>query len=107
MTTSLSCKDKEASGGLFDQCSVIATRKVMDGDTLIACDVAAVKESFLLPLSQLVDSFEIVRLENIDEALVNGGHITLSENYIGIRNYESGSYKLFNRQGKFIHTIVG
>lgn len=59
-------------------------------DTLMVCDVAAVKESLSLPLSLLINSFEVVRLENTDAALINGGHVSVSKKHIGIRNYENG-----------------
>lgn len=101
-----SCKDKDLTRGVLEQCSVIATRQIINTeDTLVVCDVTAVKESFSLPLSLLIDSFEVVRLENTDAALINGGHVSVSKKYIGIRNYENGPYKLFSRQGKLIGTI--
>lgn len=106
INTLSSCKDKDLTRGLLEQCSVVATRQIINmEDTLVVCDVAAVKESFTLPLSQLVDSFEVVQLENTDGALMKSGPTTISNNYIGIHNFNDTPYKLFNRKGKFIRDI--
>lgn len=101
-----SCNTRDVSGAVFDKCSVIATRNVtVHGDTVVTCDLSAVKESFVLPLSLLVDSLEVIRLECADNSLVSSFfRINISENYIGINTVNA--YKLFTRQGKYV-TDVG
>lgn len=64
------------------------------------------KEEVTLPLSQLVDSLEFIRLESIDTAMVGGENvfnISISNNYIGIN--ATYSYKLFTRTGKYVTDI--
>lgn len=99
-------KQTKESVGLLNECSVIATKNVtVSGDTVIVCDVASVKESFLLPLSLLVDSLEIIKLDNREEALIGKSDVAISENFIGAYDYKNHSYKLFTRQGKYLRTI--
>ena len=105
----VACKEEQSSGNasLIDKCSVIATREVTEaGDTVVVCDMAKVKEEVTLPLSQLVDSLEFIRLESIDTAMVGGErilNICITNNYIGINSIDS--YKLFSRTGKYITDI--
>lgn len=103
----MSCSHKqEAGSAVFDKLGVIASRQVVNGDTVVACDVSAAKESIQLPLSMLVDSLEVIRLDKKEEALVGVGWITVSDNYLGIREDHS-AYKLFTRQGKFVCNVGG
>lgn len=100
----LSCNKNEGSVGLFEKCSVIATKNVTEsGDTVIVCDVSSVKESMVIPLSKLIDSLEIIRLESIDAAMINPVNIDVTENYIGVNAYSA--YKLFTRDGKYLTDI--
>lgn len=103
----LSCSEEKRTTGLLDACSVIATKNVtIHGDTVVTCDLLAVKETFVLPLSLLVDSLEIVRLENAEGALIGSPfRINVSDNYIGINMLDF--YKLFTRQGNYVATIGG
>ncbi len=98
----LSCnKQNKESAGLFDECSVIATKTVTDsGDTVVTCDVASVKESMIIPLSKLIDSLEIIRLENIDTAMIKPVVVDITDNHIGTNSYSA--YKLFTRDGKYL-----
>ena len=104
----MACKEEQSGGNasLIDKCSVIATREVTEaGDTVVVCDMAKVKEKVTLPLSQLVDSLELIRLESIDTAMVGTNilSIDLTDNYIGINS--TYSYKLFARNGKYLRDI--
>ncbi len=106
MLLCLSCKENTRSEeSLIDRCSVIATQEVTEaGDTVVVCDMAKVKEKVTLPLSQLVDSLEFIRLESIDAAMIGDDpDIELTEHYIGIRLWDA--YKLFTRQGKYVADI--
>ncbi|WP_257005638.1 6-bladed beta-propeller, partial [Tannerella forsythia] len=64
-----------------------------------------VKSETELPLSQLLESLEIIPLENKDEAFSKIGVIYISDNYIGCQPYDQSPYKLFDRKGKFIGDI--
>ena len=70
-------------GSTLDQCNVIASRVVTDGDTLVVCDVSKIKQQVKVPLSTLVKDWKLLKLENTSkEALVLPAYIYPSENYI-------------------------
>lgn len=101
---SCSKQQHKESTGLFGECSVIAVKNVTAaGDTVVVCDVASVKESMIIPLSKLIDSLEIIRLESIDTAMINPSAIDITENYIGANSHFS--YKLFTRDGRYLTDI--
>jgi len=70
-------------------------------DTVVVCNPVLVTDTIDLQLSLLVSDFEIVCLENSDEAIIGDG-----DNYIGTYSYEDGSYKLFDRKGKYLGVIT-
>lgn len=43
-----------------------------------------VKDSVVIPLSELVKEVHIVKLDTAKEALIGGGEVVISENYIGL-----------------------
>ncbi|GHV53726.1 hypothetical protein FACS1894181_17640 [Bacteroidia bacterium] len=97
-----SCNGRKGSldGLSLDNCPVVAEKA---GD-LIACNYELATDTFDLPLSALASGLEVIRLDNEnDDALVKEGRVDVSENYVGV--YSSGSYKLFDKQGKFLRTI--
>lgn len=97
-------KQGKEGAGLLSKCNVIATKTVTSaGDTVVVCDVASVKESMIIPLSKLVDSLEIIRLESIDTAMINPVNIDITNKYIGANAYNA--YKLFTRKGKYLTDI--
>lgn len=101
-----STNQRQEAVGVLDKCSVIGIKSVTNaGDTVVVCDIAKVKDSFLLSLSLLVDTLQLVKLDQREDALVGKSSITISENYIGIYDYKNHLYKLFTRQGEFLHTI--
>ena len=84
------------------KCPVVASRVVSaQGDTVVSCRVADVKVTITLPLSDIVDSLEIIKLDNREEALMGNYALLMGEHYIGAR-YIGKPYKLFTRQGKFV-----
>ena len=98
-----SCKGRVAgSANVLEDCEVIASRVVTaQGDTVVSCRVADVKETITLPLSDIVDSLEIIKLDNRDEALIGSYALLIGERYIGAR-YSGKPYKLFTRQGRYV-----
>lgn len=101
---SCSKQQHKESTGLLGECSVIAAKNVTAaGDTVVVCDVASVKESMIIPLSKLIDSLEIIRLESIDTAMINLENIDITDNYIGVSSHRA--YKLFTRDGKYLTDI--
>ena len=59
-----------------------------------------------IPLSALVEDFEIVQLEMHEDAVFHpSATITVTENFIGVRPIYADNYKLFDRSGKFLCSI--
>lgn len=77
----------------------------INGEKLYVCEVNKVKDSIVLPLSELVESLHIVKLDTARAALIKGGVVVLSENYIGIKPWESQPFKLFDKQGNYLRDI--
>ena len=98
-----SCKGRVAGpANVLEDCEVIASRVVTaQGDTVVSCREADVKEIITLPLSGIVDSLEIIKLDNREEALIGSYALLIGEHYIGAR-YAGKPYKLFTRQGRFV-----
>jgi len=58
-----------------------------------------------IPLSSLLEDFEIVQLEMHEDAVFNPvSHFLVTEKYLGVRTYDD-NYKLFDRTGKFLCTV--
>ena len=72
-------------------------------------DFSSVKDTFNLSLSSLLSSFQVIRLENSEDALTAAGqdtHIAVSDHYILVKSFRAGSScKLYNRNGDFIRKI--
>lgn len=73
----------------------------VNGDDVMVCSYAAVKDTVVVPLSDLVESCELVRFENRDEALFRAWWINVTDQHIGIRQ-EGKPYKLFDHTGKYL-----
>ncbi|MDR2921369.1 MAG: 6-bladed beta-propeller [Tannerella sp.] len=97
-----SCGGEQKKRLTLADCPVIASKT---GD-LITLDYSAVKDTFNVPLGIFLSDYELIRLENSEEALLGEtGSIAVSENYIGIYNSNPKGYKLFNRKGEYLRTI--
>ena len=95
--------EKRSQSMTLADCPVIAV--LVDSVTVL--DLASVKDTFDIPLSLLLSSFEIIQLENSDEALINmSSAYAISENYIGLFCSNPEVYKLFDRKGKFLRDIA-
>ena len=98
-----SCNQSDKSAGNW---SVVASKVSNGTDSLIVCDIASVKDFSVIPMSSLLADFEVIQLENSDEALIGqSGNMAVSENYIGVFSGSAGGYKVFNRQGKYLYTL--
>ncbi|MDR1201298.1 MAG: 6-bladed beta-propeller [Tannerellaceae bacterium] len=98
-----SCSEEKKKSRLtLDDCPIIATQT----DDLTTLDLSLVRDTFDFPLSALLSGYELIRLENSEEALVGATTAyAISENYIGIRSSSPSDYKLFNRKGEYIRSI--
>ncbi len=68
---------------------------------MMVCSQEAITDKQIVPLSELVESCELIRFETSEEALFKPWWTIVSENYIGIRQ-EDANFKLFDRSGKFL-----
>lgn len=107
---SFSCVEssKDNSGQLSDQWEVVASRQWNGRDSVVVCDIDLLKDTVDLPLSFFVEDFQIVKLDNSDEALVGITDVCLSENYILVYgSVFSGHYpcRLFTKEGRFVADV--
>lgn len=103
-------KEKQASGKLtLEDCPVIAQSVDIKGDVLIDLDFSSIKDTFNVPLSSLLSSFQMIRLENTEEALTAAGqdtHVAVSDHYILVKSFRAeSSCKLYNRKGEYLAKI--
>ena len=80
---------------------------MVGGNKVFVCVLDKVKSGTVtIPLSSLVEDFEIVQFENSEDAFFNPyAIITVLENYISVRQRNFDSYKLFDRSGKFLCNV--
>lgn len=75
------------------------------GNKLTVCNLSAVKDTIEVPLSDFIEDCRIVRFENTEEAYFKAWFINVTDNYIGIRQREQAVFKLFDKNGKFLHNV--
>lgn len=92
----------------LDKCNIVASVKVIDGDTLTVCDLTKVNDTVIVALSSLIHKLEIIKLDTCREALTTPGEsVGLSEHYIATA-YFLEPIRLFNRlTGKHICNVGG
>ena len=94
-----------ASDPLKDAIQVAQKVKTANGE-VVACDPSLFDDSLSIPLSFFCENFEIVKLENSEEAKVAPAPAVISENYILVEAAIQRPFKLFDRKtGKFITNI--
>ena len=79
LTVVSSCGNKETNVSrklTLDNCPVIAQVINLQGDPVTNLDFSSVKDTFNLPLSSLLSSFQVIRLENSEDALTAAGQDT-------------------------------
>ena len=97
LTVVSSCGNKETNVSrklTLDNCPVIAQVINLQGDPVTDLDFSSVKDTFNLPLSSLLSSFQVIRLENSEDALTAAGqdtHIAVSDHYILVKSFRAGS----------------
>ena len=93
---------------IFTRCkndSVAYISKV-HGNDVIVCPVDKVTDTIHIPLSSLLESCEMVKLQTIDDALFDRAfHTAISEKYICIKSYGQIPAKLFDINGQFLRNI--
>ncbi len=97
--------NKTSSGKSLDDCPVVATIQKVGNDPVTTLHLDRVKDTLNIPLSQLIDDFKIIKLDSKDEALVKSYFTHITDNYIGVYSGSMIPYKLFDKEGNFLHTI--
>lgn len=108
----IGCNPKES---LLNEAPVVAEKMVVDGGELISLDPSLLKDTVTVPLSMLIEDFEIIKLDDRDDALVYPSPLIVSDNYILIQSARNpkGDYnssiplpcKLYDKKGKFLCDI--
>lgn len=83
---------------------VIAERRVVDGDTVIVCDVGKIMDKVVLPFEVIATDYQMIPLENTVEAFL-GRSMTptiVTDNYLGFYCFNFMPFKLFKRTGEFV-----
>lgn len=75
------------------------------GNELTVCDFALVKDTIDVPLSEFVEDCRIIRFDNSDSAMFKAWFTLVTDQYIGVRQQSGGPFKLFDKEGKFLHDI--
>jgi hypothetical protein len=84
----------------------IAYSSKINGSEVIICPVNKVKDTIDLKLSDLVESCEIIKLQNVPDALYDRAwHAEISDKYICIKSYGQQPAKLYDKKGQFIRNI--
>ena len=78
----------------------------IDEKGVVVLNLSSVRDTIDMPMSTLFSDFEIIRLDNSDEAITGDGNVWVSEKYIGIYSWSVGAYKLYDRTGKFLGDIT-
>jgi len=90
----------------LDDCPQVA-RLENDGSLLVGNLSLFKQDVKTIPLSELLEDFRIIKLDDRPEALVKSGMTFITDNYIGFgARYDlKEPYKLFDRQGNYISSI--
>lgn len=77
-----------------------------NGKKLYVCDYFKVKDTPVkVQLSDMVESLEVIKLDNDTNAIVGEGNVCVSDNYLLVGSNSKGPIKLFNREGKYLNDI--
>lgn len=91
-----SCSKKES----------VAYMTRINGNEVVICPVNKVTDTIQLPLSTLIESCEIIKLQTSPEALFERAwHTEISDKYICIKSYGQIPAKLFDKNGNFLRNI--
>ena len=89
---------------VWEEMPIVAHTELINGEPLTVCHLAQLKDTFHIPLSELVEELHIVQLDNQEEAMVDIGTTHISDNYILIAGFRSPC-KLFRKDGTYIGKI--
>jgi len=93
---------------LFSECKKksIAYTTNINGSEVVICPVNKVNDTIQLQLSSLIESCNVVKLQNTTEALFDRAwHTEVSDDYICIKSHGRLPVKLFDKNGQFLRNI--
>lgn len=92
----------------WDDCNVVASKKVVNGDTVIVCDVKKITQHKVVPASVFLDTVSYILLKNDNpEALISKrmAAVYQTDNYMGFSGASYFPFKLFKKDGSFVTNI--
>lgn len=89
----------------LDDCPVVASMVPYGTDSLLFCEQQLIKDTLDIPLSLLAEDFELIRLDNQDEALVGEQMVIVSDNFMLVWNHDKNPVKMFDRKGNFLGNL--
>ena len=105
--SSCSVVPKGEEKNLSEQWPVVASYQWAGQDSVVVCDLSLLKDTVDLPFSFFLKDFQIIKLDNRDEAMVGENNLCVSENYILVYGsvYELHPCRLFTKKGEFVTNI--
>lgn len=105
--SSCSVVPKAEEKNLSEQWPVVASYQWAGQDSVVVCDLSLLKDTVDLPFSFFLKDFQIIKLDNRDEAMVGENNLCVSENYILVYGsvYELHPCRLFTKKGEFVTNI--
>lgn len=100
-----SCTNEGRKTYALDAQPVVGSVEMVNGDSVWVCNLAAIKDTAVLPLSCFAEELQIVKLDNRDEALVPVRNVVISDNYIMVWGRDQTPFKLFDKSGKFLCNV--
>ena len=94
-----------SKGDALDAQPIVGSVEILNGDSVWVCNLSALKDTLVLPLSYFADELQIVKLDNRDEALVPVRNVIVSDNYILVWGKDQTPFKLFDKSGKFLGNV--
>lgn len=97
--------NKTSSGKSLDDCPIVAIQEMIGNDNVTTLHLDRVKDTLDLPVSQLLEDFRIVRLDNRDETLIKREFVSAYDNYICTGGTSQEPCRLFDKTGHFLCQI--
>lgn len=100
--------DDESRQSFLDDCKVVATIEVINGDSVIVCDYNKLKQRKNVPLDELLTDLTILQMDNENDDGLIGRRLVrniIGEEYIIIFTSGSIPVKLYSKKGKYIRDI--
>ena len=84
---------------------VVAHIEDVNGEALTVCPLENLKDTVSIPLSDLVEELQFVKMDNREEALIGMSAVSFSDNYILVLASRNVPCKLFRKDGTYINKV--